>query len=91
MKLSDLDKEHPIVLSEGSTFLDLIGEVAGVGKIVKGVNTTPDITVGEIARQARKWGFSTSKDGVPPIANSNGKFSPITTKKMGAISRSHKS
>ena len=92
MKLSDLDKEHPIVLSEGHTFLDLLGEVAGVGKVVKGVNTTQDVKVGEIARQAAKWGFSTSKDGVPPVANPNGKFSPVKMKKkMGAISRSHKS
>lgn len=35
------------------------------GRIVKGVNTTPDVNTGEIARQAKKWGFRVSKDGVP--------------------------
>lgn len=91
MKLSDLDKTNPIVLKEGSSFLDLLGEVAGVGKVVKGVNTTADVKVGEIARQAAKWGFKTSRDGVPPVANPNGKFSPIKVKKMGANNRSHNS
>lgn len=91
MKLSDLDKANPIVLKEGSSFLDLLGEVAGVGKVVKGVNTTPDVKVGEIARQAAKWGFKTSKDGVPPVADPSGKFAPARFKKMGAASRSHKS
>lgn len=36
------------------------------GRIVKGVNTTPDVGVDEIPRQAKKFGNSVSKDGVPP-------------------------
>jgi hypothetical protein len=89
MKLSDLDNTRPITLKEGSTFLDLLGEVAGVGKVVKGVNTTPDVKVGEIARQAAKMGFKTTSDGVPPVASTNGKFNQIKVKKMGATKRSH--
>jgi hypothetical protein len=89
MKLSDLDSICPIVLKEGSGFLDLLGETAGVGKVVKGVNTTADVKVGEIARQAAKMGFTTSRDGVPPVASTNGKFNHIKVKKMGANKRSH--
>ena len=36
------------------------------GRIVKGVNTTPDVGVDEIPRQAKKFGNSVTKDGVPP-------------------------
>lgn len=88
MKLSDFDKTRPIVLKEGSSFLDLLGETAGVGKIVKGVNTTPDVKVGEISRQAAKMGFKTDRNGIPPVASTNGKFDQIKAKKMGA-NRSH--
>ena len=35
------------------------------GRIVKGVNTTCDVGTDEIARQARKFGFKVSKDGLP--------------------------
>lgn len=91
MKLSDLDNSRPIVLKEGAGFLDLLGETAGVGKVVKGVNTTVDVKVGEIARQAAKMGFTTTTDGVPPVASTNGKFNQIKVKKMGATNRSHKS
>ena len=37
---------------------------AGVGKIVKGVNTTPDVQPGETERQAKKL-FPMNKDGKP--------------------------
>lgn len=37
------------------------------GKIVKGVNTTPDVRPGEIARQAAKFGNVVDKNGLPPI------------------------
>jgi len=36
------------------------------GRIVKGVNTTADVGVDEIPRQAKKFGFSVDKDGKPP-------------------------
>ena len=41
-----------------------IDEVAGVGKIVKGVNTTPDVQPGETERQAKKL-FPMNKSGKP--------------------------
>ena len=40
-------------------------EAAGVGKIVKGVNTTPDVGVDAIRKQAAKFGFDVDKDGTP--------------------------
>ena len=39
-------------------------EEAGVGKIVKGVNTTPDVQPGETERQAKKL-FPKNKGGKP--------------------------
>ena len=39
-------------------------EAAGVGKIVKGVNTTPDVQPGETERQAKKL-FPMNKGGKP--------------------------
>ena len=41
-----------------------IDEVGGVGKIVKGVNTTPDVQPGETERQAKKL-FPMNKNGKP--------------------------
>jgi hypothetical protein len=37
-----------------------------VGRIVKGVNTTPDVGVGEIPKQAAKFGNKVDKNGRPP-------------------------
>jgi len=36
------------------------------GRIVKGVNTTPDVDVNSISKEAAKLGFTVDKDGVPP-------------------------
>jgi len=36
------------------------------GRIVKGVNTTPDVGTNEIPRQAKKFGNTVDKDGRPP-------------------------
>lgn len=55
--------------------LDLYTEAAGVGKIVKGVNTTPDVGPNEISKQAAKFGMKVDKDGRPPIAKTDGKLS----------------
>lgn len=52
--------------------VDIIGESAGAGKIVKGINTTPDVHPGEIKRQARKMSLNVDNNGRPPIANPNG-------------------
>lgn len=45
---------------------------AGVGRIVQNVNTTADVKKGEIKRQARKMGFETSDEGVPPTLSTSG-------------------
>lgn len=37
----------------------------GVGRIVKGVNTTPDVGVGQTSIEAKKFGNSVDKDGKP--------------------------
>ncbi len=37
------------------------------GKIVPGVNTTPDVQPGEIARQGAKMGFNLTPEGLPPV------------------------
>jgi hypothetical protein len=49
---------------------DIICE-GGVGKIVPGVNTTPDVKPGETARQAAKFGNKVDKDGRPPELSSS--------------------
>jgi len=90
MKLSDLDKHRPIMISEGCGFLGILLESGGVGKVVKDVNTTVDVQPGEISRQAAKFGFMTSSDGVPPLAATNGNIN-TNKKKMGAPVRSHRS
>jgi hypothetical protein len=51
---------------------ELIIETGGVGKIVKGVNTTPDVHPGEIKRQAAKLGMTVDDKSQPPIANPDG-------------------
>lgn len=39
----------------------------GVGRVVKGVNTTPDVGPDEIKKQAAKMGFKVDRDGRPPL------------------------
>lgn len=59
----DIEKfEDKTVFSLHATGMN---ESAGVGKIVKGVNTTIDVGPNEIAKQAAKFGNKVSKDGVP--------------------------
>ena len=43
------------------------------GRIVKGVNTTVDVDVDEIPRQAEKFGNKVDKDGFPPTLTSSKK------------------
>jgi hypothetical protein len=45
---------------------------SGVGLIVKGVNTTPDVGPNEITRQGKKFGFRIGKQGQVPKLRSNG-------------------
>lgn len=42
----------------------------GVGRIVKNVNTTPDVDTNQLKIEAKKFGFDVSEDGVPPILES---------------------
>lgn len=44
------------------------------GRIVKDVNTTPDVGVDEIKIQAKKMGFDVTKDGVPPLLYEDGTY-----------------
>jgi hypothetical protein len=41
-----------------------------VGRIIKDVNTTPDVGVNEIPKQAAKFGNKVDKDGRPPTMSS---------------------
>ena len=47
-----------------------IWEVAGVGKIIKGVNTTVDVKPGETQRQAAKFGNKVDANNRPPELHS---------------------
>ena len=40
------------------------------GRIVKGVNTTPDVDTNSIPREASKFGNKVDKDGKPPTLSS---------------------
>ena len=48
-------------------FEDLLNED---GRIVKGVNTTVDVDVDEIPRQAEKFGNKVDRNGFPPVLKS---------------------
>jgi hypothetical protein len=63
MRLCEIFDQTQIVISEDG----------GVGRVVPGVNTTPDVGPGEIKKQAKKWGFRVNKDGRPPIIRADGK------------------
>jgi hypothetical protein len=54
-----------------------LGETAGVGKIVKGVNTTTDVGPDAVQKQARKFLNKVTAGGVPPQTQSNGKFPSV--------------
>ena len=43
----------------------------GVGRIVKGVNTTPDVGVDQTRIEAAKFGNTVDKDGRPPVMRKN--------------------
>jgi hypothetical protein len=64
------------MLHTGSDFLihkrELKEDASGVGLVMPGVNMPPDIHPDEIRRQARKWGFKVSAQGVPPITRTDG-------------------
>ena len=45
----------------------------GVGRIVKGVNTTQDVDTDEVKTQAAKFGNKVDKDGKPKRLSTNGR------------------
>jgi hypothetical protein len=73
MRLVDLDHNRRICLAEDQSSFAFFTE-AGVGKIVKGVNTTPDVGVDEIPRQAAKFKIKVDRNGYPPVARTDGKI-----------------
>jgi len=54
----------------------VLHEEGGVGRIVKGVNTTADVQPGETQRQAQKFLNKVSPEGVPPQLSPSGRFAP---------------
>lgn len=57
-------KINEFISEEGGRYWNLVE--AGVGKIVKGVNTTVDVQPGETQRQAAKFGNKVDSQGRPP-------------------------
>ena len=55
-------------------FDSVVTEDGGTGLVVPGVNMPAGIHPDEIRRQAKKFGNRVSKDGVPPVAKSNGEI-----------------
>ena len=53
---------------------EFINETGGTGRVVKGVNTTPDVGPNEIPKQAAKFKMRTDRDGRPPVARPDGKI-----------------
>jgi hypothetical protein len=74
MRIQDLFIDHGIMLREDTAPFSFLNEVGGVGRVVKGVNTTPDVQPGEVPRQAKKFLNRTDIDGRPPIARTDGKY-----------------
>jgi hypothetical protein len=48
-------------------FLGNVNETAGVGRVVKGVNTTVDVGPNEIINQVKKYGNDVDRDGKPKL------------------------
>ena len=59
----------------------------GVGRVVKGVNTTPDVGPDEIKKQAAKMGFKVDRDGRPPLLHAKARKNsdPNTLFNLGLI------
>ncbi len=53
---------------------DPILETSGVGLVIKGVNTTPDVGPDEISRQGKKFRFKIGRRGQVPKLNPNGRI-----------------
>jgi hypothetical protein len=77
MRLIDLDNNTPITLREDTSVFAFVSEAGGAGRVVKGVNTTSDVGVDEIPRQAAKFKIKVTRDGYPPVARSDGKITTL--------------
>jgi len=56
-----------LVLKFPKTYFKGMYNENAAGRVVKGVNTTPDVGPNEIKKQAKKLGFNVDKDGRPPV------------------------
>lgn len=63
---------HGRVINTSMKITDIIGESAGVGLVVPGVNMPAGMHPDEIRRQSRKFGNRVTNDGVPPVASTDG-------------------
>ena len=61
--LNDVDSALEIMVDELG--LGNVNETAGVGRVVKGVNTTVDVGPNEIIKQVKKFGNDVDRDGFP--------------------------
>lgn len=85
MKISDF-----ISTQEDGLYNKLVE--AGVGKIIKGVNTTVDVQPGETQRQAAKFGNKVDSAGRPPEINraARKRSTPGTLYNLGLAENKHK-
>ena len=60
-----INPKHPDGASAKDATTKAFNETAGVGRVVKGVNTTVDVGVDEIIRQVKKFGNDVDRDGRP--------------------------
>ena len=74
MRLIDLCSSATITLSKDRSMFAFMTEAGGAGRVVKGINTTPDVGVDEIPRQAKKFKISVDRDGYPSVTRTDGKI-----------------
>lgn len=60
-----INPKHPDGASAKKHADTAFNEAAGVGRVVKGVNTTVDVGPNEIIKQVKKYGNDVDRDGFP--------------------------
>ena len=60
-----INPKHPDGNNAKTATDTAFNEAAGVGRVVKGVNTTVDVGVDEIIKQVKKFGNDVNRDGIP--------------------------
>lgn len=60
-----INPKHPDGKNAKTATDTAFNEAAGVGRVVKGVNTTVDVGVDEIIKQVKKFGNDVDRDGLP--------------------------